>query len=273
MLKLTDFLLACGIPLNLGSYKIHLATGDKDNSPLKAFFDEKFKEWQDFQTRENFPCKMIIALIELSKDRKDSWLFAGVFRVLGCTTKSEKHVVYETELLPGQEDLIGRLIVEHSRTARQPYRIGKVDGGPYFVSELRHKKLSVDEFPGFNSVCVDFAKLKLIVDQQIQSWYGALANIKGVYLIADTAAGKLYVGSATGGSGIWQRWFDYVKSGHGGNKELKEILKNKPRDYWLNFQYSILEIADSHASDDYIRQRETYWKDVVMSREFGYNSN
>ena len=269
MLKLTEFLLACRIPLNLGSYKIHLATGDK-HPPLEAFFAGKFKEWQEYQTRKNFPSEMVIGLIELSKSK---WLFAGVFRVLGCVKKSEKHVAYETELLPGQDDLIGRLIVEHTREGRASYLIGKPDGGAFIVSEVREKKLSVEEFPGFNSVCVAFSKLQLIVEQQIQSWYGALSNIKGVYLIADSAAGKLYIGSATGDSGIWQRWSGYVASGHGGNKELRELLKNKPRDYWSNFQYSILEIADSHASDDYILQRESYWKDVLMSRMYGYNSN
>lgn len=269
MIKLTEFLLACKIPLNIGSYKIHLATGNK-HSPLEAFFAGKFKEWQEDQTRKNFPCEMVIGLIELSKNR---WLFAGVFRVLGCVKKSEKHVAYETELLPGQADLIGRLVVEHTREGRASYLVGKPDGGAFVLSELREKKLSVEEFPGFNSVCVTFSKLQLIVDQQIQSWYGALSNIKGVYLIADNAAGKLYVGSATGDSGIWQRWSGYVASGHGGNKELRELLKSKPRDYWSNFQYSILEIADSHASDDYIRQRESHWKDVLMSRMHGYNSN
>lgn len=147
------------------------------------------------------------------------------------------------------------------------------DGGAFSVSAVREKKLSVEEFPGFNSVCVSFQKLQIIIEQQIQSWYGALSNIKGVYLIADTKAGKLYVGSATGDSGIWQRWSSYVTSGHGGNKELRALFKSKPTDYCSHFQYSILEIADSHASDDYILKRESYWKDVLMSRVHGYNSN
>jgi hypothetical protein len=270
MLKLTEFLLACKVPLNLASYKIHLATG-YPNPPLEAFFAGKFKEWQEYQTRGNFPCEMVIGLIELSKNR---WLFAGVFRVLGCVKNSAKHVAYETELLPGQDDLIGRVVVEHAREGRRAsYLIGKPDGGAFVISELREKKLSIEEFPGFNSVCVGFATLKIIIEQQIQSWYGALSNIKGVYLIADTKAGKVYVGSATGDSGIWQRWSSYVAVGHGGNKELRNLLKDKSRDYWSNFQYSILEIADSHASDGYILKRESYWKDALMSRTFGYNTN
>ncbi|MEW9898972.1 GIY-YIG nuclease family protein [Chitinivorax sp. PXF-14] len=175
--------------------------------------------------------------------------------------------------MPGQDDLIGRVIVEHARAGRASYLIGKSDGGAFSISEVREKKLSVEEFPGFNSVCVSFSKLKLIIEQQIQSWYGALSNIKGVYLITDRETGKLYVGSATGDCGLWQRWSSYVTSGHGGNKELIALLKNKPIDYCSRFQYSILEIADSHASDGYIGKREIYWKDVLMSRVHGYNSN
>ncbi len=269
MLNLTEFLQACKVPLNLGSYKIHLATRkEKELPPLEVFFAGKFKEWQEGQSRKNFPRDMVVGLIELPNNK---WLFAGVFQVLGYVKDAEKHFTYETKLLPGQDDLIGRLIVEHVRKGRASYLIGKADGGVFSVSELREKKLSVEEFPGFNSVCVSFSKLQLIIEQQIQSWYGALSNIKGVYLIADIEAGKLYIGSATGEQGIWQRWSDYVASGHGGNKELIELLKNKPRDYCSNFQYSILEIADSHASDDYILKRESYWKEVLMSRKYGYN--
>lgn len=269
MLKLTEFLLACGVPLNVNSYKIHLATGN-EHPPLEAFFAGKFKEWQEHQTRRNFPCDMVIGLIELSRNK---WLFAGVFRVLDSTKKSEKYVAYKTELLPGQDDLIGRLIVEHARKGRAAYLIGKADGEGFRISELREKKLSVEEFPGFNSVCISFSKLQLIIKQKIPSWHGALSNIKGVYLISDTQAGKLYVGSASGDEGIWRRWSDYVRCRHGNNKELIALLKNKPTDYCSRFQYSILEIADSHASDSYIRERESYWKDVLMSRTHGYNSN
>lgn len=268
MLKLIDFLLACKVPLNLSSYKIHLATHDT-NSPLDAFFAGKFKEWQEYQTKKNFSREMVVALIQLSRAK---WLFAGVYKILGCTEHPE-HYSYVTELLPGQNELIGRIIVEHERKFRNAYLIGNTEAGDFKILEIKEKQLSVEEFPGFNAVCIPFTKLQFIIEQQIQSWYGALSNIKGIYLIADKAAGKLYVGSATGNSGIWQRWSEYVVSGHGGNKELKGLLKDKPREYWCNFQYSILEIADSHASDEYILQRECYWKEVLLSRIYGYNSN
>ena len=268
MLKLTEFLAAYKVPLNLYSYKIHLATGYPD-PPLEAFFEGKFKEWQEIQTRNNFPCDMVISLIEL---RKNKWLFAGVYKVLGFEKKSDKHFLYSTEILEGQDEIIGRIVVYHKRKGRAAYLNGKKDGGDFYISELKEKKLSIEEFPGYNSVSVSFIRLKIIINQNIQTWYGALSNVKGVYLITDSLTGKLYVGSATGDSGIWQRWSDYVSNGHGNNKELKALLKAKGHNYKTNFQYAILEIADSHSSDDYILQRESYWKDVFKTREFGYNS-
>lgn len=270
MMKLTEFLLANHIDLDMQSYKIHLATPGGGQPPLDAFFDGKFKEWQEEQRKRNFKRRMVIGLIEL---RKNKWLFAGVYRIISCEKKSPTKFLYQTELLKGQEDLIGRVVVYHERTIRQPYLNGKADGGEFYLSEYLAQKLSVEKFPGYNSVNLSFSKLRIVISHQEQTWYGALSNIKGVYLITDIKTGKLYVGSATGNSGIWQRWADYAKNGHGGNTDLKKVLANQVVDYKEYFQYSILEIADSHASDEYIIQRECHWKGVLRSIDFGYNCN
>ncbi|MFC1745653.1 GIY-YIG nuclease family protein [Candidatus Riflebacteria bacterium] len=268
MMKLTEFLIAAKIPLNLENYKIHLATS-KSYPPLDAFYEGKFKEWQENQRNKNFQCDMVISLIEL---RKNKWLFAGVYKILGHE-KNGNQIKYRTKLLPNQENLVGRLIIHHQRKFRQAYLKGKKNSDNFFISELKEKRLILHDFPGYHSVLISYRQLKSIVEQNIESWYGALSNLKGVYLITDTVNGKLYVGSAIGSTGIWQRWNDYVKSGHGGNKMLKKILKLEGNSYKFNFQFSILEIGDSHASDDYILERESYWKNVLRSREFGLNSN
>ena len=270
MIKLTDFLQACKVPLDLHSYKIHLATGFP-NPPLEAFFQGKFQEWQEYQTKKNFSRKQVVSLIALPA--RNRWLFVGVYKVIGIRSVESDHVEYNTELLSSQDDLIGRIVVEHSRQARASYLIGPIDGGEYFISEIREKKLTMQEFPGYDSVCISHSQLKIIIEQNIPSWQGALANIKGVYLIADRKTGKHYVGSATGGDGIWQRWSAYAANGHGGNKELVDLLASMQPDYASNFQYSILEIADFHTSDDTILSRESYWKSILLSREYGYNSN
>ena len=97
------------------------------------------------------------------------------------------------------------------------------------------------------------------------------ANIKGVYLISDKVTGGQYVGKASGGDGIWSRWTSYAKNGHGGNVELKKLLRQKGVGHVTNLQYSILEIADTHASDADILQRESYWVRALGSRVHGLN--
>ena len=54
-------------------YKVHLATGPKDNDPLIAFLQENFKEWQESQTKKNFEREYIISLIFYDDNE---WLFA-----------------------------------------------------------------------------------------------------------------------------------------------------------------------------------------------------
>ena len=267
MIDLIDFLVFHKVKINLNNYKVHLATGH--HKPLEAFFEGKFKEWQEWQTRRNFQCKHVISLIDLGYNK---WLFTGVYKINGYTKITDKHYSYNTKLIEGLEDLIGRIIISYRRKGRASYIWGKHKSKQFEISEILAKKIEVEEFPGYNSVVESYSKLKIIIDQNIQSWKGALSNIKGVYLITDIKTGKLYVGSATGFNGIWSRWTEYINNGHGGNKSLMEILHNNGIEYKYNFQYSILEIADFHMSDDFIKQREQYWINVLKTKEFGYNN-
>jgi group I intron endonuclease len=107
----------------------------------------------------------------------------------------------------------------------------------------------------------------------LPSWRSALKSFSGVYVITDNKTGKHYIGSAYGGEGIWQRFVLYARNVHGGNRELKQLLEKHGKDYFNNFQLSILEVCDLNANKDYVLSRESHWKDVLRSREFGYNEN
>lgn len=269
MIKLADIIRAKKIDLNWENYKIHFATGNNP-VPLEAFFAGNFKEWQELQKNKNFQCDMVVGLIHLGLDK---WLYEGIYKILGVQPREVTKFRYKTKLIPGQEDLIGRIVVSFNKDFRNSYVWGYKYGDLLRVSEIKPKKMSVDDFPGYNGVIISNHLLKTIVSQEVPSWKAALSNVNGVYLISDNKTGKLYVGSATGEGGVWQRWVEYASSGHGGNIELKRLLKAKGEKYSQNFQYSILEIADSHATDEYIVSRESHWKNVLLSREFGYNSN
>jgi hypothetical protein len=57
-----------------------------------------------------------------------------------------------------------------------------------------------------------------------QDWRTRLEAVAGVYLILADTAGHQYVGSAYGAAGVWGRWEQYAKTGHGENK-LPEKLE------------------------------------------------
>ena len=80
----------------------------------------------------------------------------------------------------------------------------------------------------------------------------------------------MYVGSAYGEHMLLGRWKSYVKTGNGGNIELKKLTLGYIKN---NFKYSILDIFKSTIDDKVILGRESWWKEVLQSREFGYNQN
>lgn len=268
LLGLVDFLKASGVDVVANNLKVHLACNNGTEHPIDVYFAGNFKKWQEHQTKRNFQAAQVLSLIDLGQGK---WLFVGVYKILGCKPhpKFKKHFQYSTQLLPNQDALIGRTIVYHKRTRatyvwhRPPVILPLI--------EIRQEKMSIGEFPGYNSVVLSHRRLKIVIDQKIESWHGALANIKGIYLITDTSTGRHYVGKASGADGIWQRWCDYSKNGHGENVQLKKLLAENDANYQDNFQYSILEIADTHASDEDILKRESYWMRVLKSREFGLN--
>lgn len=124
------------------------------------------------------------------------------------------------------------------------------------------------EFPGYDKVNVSCEELSGLIDTD--AWKTVLANQKGVYLIIDSSNGKKYVGSAIGENMLWGRWKEYISNGNGGNSELKGLDFGYIQKC---FRYSILEIYKGRTDDDVILERESWWKELLMTRQFGYNKN
>ncbi|MCT7850480.1 MAG: GIY-YIG nuclease family protein, partial [Lactobacillus iners] len=87
--------------------------------------------------------------------------------------------------------------------------------------------------------------------------------------------GKLYVGSATSDNEmLLKRWKDYLETGHGGNEKLIKLVEAEGIEYIEKyFQYSILENYNAKVDDKFVLGRESWWKDVLKSEDFGYNGN
>lgn len=118
-------------------------------------------------------------------------------------------------------------------------------------------------------------KLREIVQDPTayESWHTALSTVNAVYLIVDRENGRKYVGSAYGKGGLLGRWTHYVKSLHGDNKLMKELLCDYP-DRYTHFQFSILQLLPKAVTPDEVIQTETLWKKKLLTYEpLGMNAN
>lgn len=215
--------------------------------------------------------QIAICLLNIGYDR---WLLTTIKRITKYLDV-ENGVGYEAEELQEYSHLYGRVVIKYHNKAMNIGRKFETVMNDFEVIEILPIVYDGDEFPGYENVRLSYQQLETIIKRQRGTWIAALQNQKAVYLITDKATGKLYVGSATAQEKmLLQRWSDYVANGHGGNKELKEIVKEKGFDYVKNnFQYSILENYNARMDDDYIRKRENWWKDTLCSKEWGYNDN
>jgi len=126
-------------------------------------------------------------------------------------------------------------------------------------------------FPGYESIDFDYQVIRNVINKQMMDWKTALKNVKGVYAIFDKFTGKKYVGSAYGDSEIWSRWEQYILNGHGGNKELVKLMDDKGHNYAKqNYKFTLLEHHPMFTADDMKILRESFWKDALLSRNFGY---
>lgn len=253
--------------------KVHLASWNGTEDPLDVYLEGRFDEWQSWQRQRNFGRPFVVSLIAL--DRDNNWLFAGVHNSEGCEWHQDRDMHhYRLSRRAGPNEMDGRLIARFERPGRQSYLNGENCSQAIEVAEIRPAKIRVAEFPGYRSAMLTKQHLDIVVAQAIESWRSALANVAGVYVIADRHTGKLYVGSATSEEGIWSRWCAYSATGHGNNCELIDLLRNEGLAYAENFQFGVLEIADTYASTDDVLQRESHWKNLLLTRvPHGYNAN
>lgn len=251
--------------------KVHCAIGKHEKyEPLFVFTRGKFKEWQEDQNQKNFEREYILSLIFYNKNE---WLFAGIYKSIYVVEGDNGRYRYSTELLDIGRELIGRLIIGFEKDFRASYLKLENHINHFNISEILKTPYTLDPFPGFENLNIRFSLLKEIIAQNEQTWKSALSNVKGVYMISDMATGKLYVGSAYGDQAFWTRWTNYIETGHGENVLLKELLGDKSIDYAENFSFSILEIMKLGTDNEHIKKREAYWKDVLLSRKYGYNKN
>lgn len=253
-------------------YKVHFARNNGDQEPLEAWVRSpaEWKKWQEYRPRNNaFNRPLIFSLMDFYHE-PDVWLFGGVFHV-----QARRDDGYDVELTEQGAGFTGRLKLRSCYRERNPRPNLEQQFDGLEVHEMLCEPYKGQPFPGYENINLSFEELESLARTGRADWRTALENVKGIYLITDTSSDRLYVGSAYGEHGIWSRWADYLKTGHGGNVELGKLCKDDDLDYCrANFHFALLEHHPFKVADETLQNREAHWKRILQSRgEQGLNRN
>lgn len=260
----------------LGNVKIKFNQHNGNEDPMDLYksnpeiVNTEWLFWNE-KRRYFFEGQIAICFLKLSYDM---WLLTTIKKITKDLGVSGG-VSFEGEEIEKYKPLFGRVIVQYHKTSMAQGRYFSELQDELIVNQILPDKYDGEDFPGYDKVRLSFRQLETIITRGKKDWISALSNQKAVYLITDKHNGKLYVGSATSDSGmLLQRWSNYVNNGHGGNKELAELVQREGFDYVKeHFQYSILENYNAKVDDHLILARESWWKETLQSRAWGYNSN
>jgi len=216
-------------------------------------------------------CDYLITFSQYNLYGSDFYIFGGIYEIKKAFPEKYGKNGYDIKLLKDYKEYRKRLIVK--------FKTGRVFERWYLslqdndieIFEL-FPDIASEKFNGYQNVSIVYKNLKIALNDP--TWIGALKNVKAIYAITDISNGKLYIGSACGNTGLFGRWSDYINNLTGGNQEFEDIKKINGEDYIKkNFKYSILEIFDTKTKQEYILERENYWKNVFETKKFGMNWN
>lgn len=232
----------------------------KDRSELL-----KYQSWQLSNIFND--CDYIVSFFGQERARS---LFIGVFKVNDVKKVDDKYI-YDLIEVNGFEDYKERVIIDWGKGTLAWHQW--YDKSEKEVIEILPRGY-LGSFLGLLNFALDFNELKKLIDnpEANRDWFNHLKSVNGIYLILDELTGNQYIGSAYGKNGIWQRWSEYTKNGHGGNKQLKELCL-KESGYFKNFKFSILQTLPNNISPKEIIAIETLYKKKLGTKMFGLNSN
>jgi hypothetical protein len=154
-----------------------------------------------------------------------------------------------------------RLIVEWPGLERSWYRW--LDRNVFPVAAIAEESKLRTVMPCWSDLVLDWQQLSVLPSH----WRLALAQWRGIYLIIDQSDGQQYVGSAYGSANIMQRWQEYARTGHGGNKGLRGRDPGR-------FRFSILQRTSPDLGDVEVIALENSWKERLRTRApHGLNEN
>jgi hypothetical protein len=243
--------------------------------------DGYFEVYQSFQSKPVFDCDFIVSFVGMENAKAR---LIGVYRVVSRVPASQSPIspdftrrdlvndhgfFYTLDPVPGFEDLAGRVVIDWGRAALAWHQ---------WLAEKEVVEVLpvgyVREFPGYLDFVLSFPELSAIIGKPDanREWHRMLGAIAGVYLITDMRTGKQYVGSASGEAGVLGRWAQYVRTGHGGNVVLQQVLAANPGAE-KHFQFTLLRTLPQTLTRAEVIAYEVLYKRKLGSRVFGLNSN
>lgn len=251
--------------------KIRFNQSNNDNfEPIKLFKEknERLYDGQFWNYSKNKSFKYGQIAVGFLKLNNDKWLLFDISKITKDLDLYEA-VGYEHEVLTKYEKYFGRLIIKFKNKSQNLIRNANSVINECEVFEIIDNTYDDDGFPGYDNVDLSWEDLKRVIEKK--DWKTALENQKGIYLITDIKTGKRYIGSAYSENMLLGRWKNYVQTGHGGNKDFKEINIEYIK---TNFRYSILEIYKSIVDDKIIINREHHWMKILLTnnKKYGYNN-
>ncbi|MCU1367205.1 MAG: putative Excinuclease subunit domain protein, partial [Ilumatobacteraceae bacterium] len=184
------------------------------------------------------------------------------------TADSRFFDLHESELL---SSLRNRLVIDWPKDTINWAKRGET-AASFPVAEIADP--NAVPFPGFDRVLVPYGELlDVVTGSRYIAWQAALSSVQGIYLIADSTTGKLYVGKADGRERILGRWSAYARDGHGGNVGLRDLAAVDPS-HAHHFVFSILRVFGPSAVASEVDEAENHYKRALLTRHpLGMNWN
>ena len=247
-------------------YKVHFASWNGHVQPLDVLARDvdEWRRWQEYRPKtDQFNRRFIFSLARVYYE-EDTWLFGGIFRVTKRLVER-----YGVELTEQCGPFVRRLKLRsaYRGRARRVNMEGRLD--EFEVLEILREPYSGRPFPGFESIDLSFGELEILHRDNRPDWRAALEGVSGVYLVSVRTQNAIrrYVGAAYGEQGVWSRWGEYLKTGHGGNMALRELMGGDELGYCRrHVRFALLEHMSRNTLDGLVQNREEHWKKILETR-------
>ena len=232
--------------------------------------DCSFWGWYGKKQRNFYPGQWVFSFARIADEE---WLFISAAEVIDVPGDGWATVDVLEKYIP----FFGRLVIKCKKGntfSRYVFNLSNYLEQAT-VKEILPCLYSGETFEGYDKVHLPFHRLSdIFYGRILPTYYESLKKIIGVYCLTDTHTGNHYIGSATGGEGVAQRWGNYLDSKHGGNKKLIALYDQKGSEYFERyFTFTLLEYYGLSYDPMKVLEREQYWKRCLDTIRNGYNDN